>query len=186
MLKNILLPMALIVLTSIGTIYLWFENAPLSFFGLIGFFTLAFGSLYISYYIFFKLFPDKRDIALPGINNLVLYFISQRDKPQIFTKGSTFGGLFALILTGLGVFSWTMLADKYTTYQLDNFGQDTKSVIISMGYSKGIGTYREYKYLDNTGQIHKDKFANKDLSIGDTIQIRYSTKRPIVNQVIKL
>lgn len=184
MLKNILIPLVLIVLTSIGTIYLWFEDAPLSFFGLIGFLTLGIGSMYISYYVFFKIFPDKRNIALLSLKNLTAYYTSQKDKPQTITKGSLFGGLFAFILTASGVYSWTILADKYKEYELNNFGQDTKSVIINTGYTKGIGTYREYEYPDNTGKIHTDKFSNKSLSVGDTIQVRYSTKRPTINQVV--
>lgn len=180
MLKNVILPVVLIILTSIGTIYFWFQGIPLSFFGLFGFLVLGFGSMYISYYLFYKLFPDKRNIALPGISNI----LSLKERPQIFTIGSILGGFFALILTGLGVFSWTIFADKYKSYQLSNFGQVTKSVIISTGHQKGLGTYREYQYLDNAGEIHKDKFANKNLSVGDTIEIRYSKKRPIINQVI--
>ena len=119
-------------------------------------------------------------MALPSIFNI----LSLKDSPQIFTIGSLFGGIFALLLTGLGIYSWIILADKYKSYQLSNFGQNTKSVIISTGHHKGIGTYREYQYLDNVGEIHKDKLANKSLLVGDTIQIRYSTKRPIINQVI--
>lgn len=183
MLKNIFIPLILIVLTSIGTIYLWFDNAPLSFFGLIGVLTLGIGSMYISYYIFFKIFPDRRNIHLPNLTDLLTYYTSQKDKPQPITKGAIFGGLFAFILTGLGIYSWTILADKYKTYELTNFGQVTKSVIINTGYTKGIGTYREYKYLDNQGKIHTDKFSNKNLPVGDTIQVRYSTKRPVINQV---
>jgi hypothetical protein len=184
MLKNIFIPLVLIFLTSIGTIYLWFDNAPLSFFGFIGVLTLGIGSIYISYYLFFKIFPDKRNIALPNLKNLTAYYTSQKDKPQAITKGSIFGGLFSFILTGLGVYSWAILADKYKEYELNNFGQDTKSVIINTGYTKGIGTYREYEYLDNVGKVHTDKFSNKSFSVGDTIQIKYSTKRPIINQVI--
>ena len=183
MLRNIFLPVILILITSLATIYLWFENAPLSFFGVIGFFTLGIGCMYISYYIFFKLFPDKRNIFLPRINNLISYLIEQKNKPQ-YTVGSILGSLFAIILVGLGIFSWIKLADKYKAYQLNNFGQDTRSVIINKGYSKGIGTYREYEYLDHKGIIHLDKFANEDLSVGDTIEVRYSIKRPIINQVI--
>lgn len=180
MLKNIILPVALIILVTIGTVYFWFDGAPLSFVALPGFLTLGFGSMYISYYLFYKLFPDKRNIALPGITNI----LSLQERPQLFTKGSIFGGLFALVLTGLGVFSWTILADKYKSYQLNNFGKDTKSVIIGTGHHKGIGTYREYQFSDSTGKIYSGKFANKSLSAGDTILIRFSTERPIINQVI--
>jgi hypothetical protein len=184
MLKNIIIPLVLIFLTSIGTIYFWFDNAPLSFFGLIGWLTLGIGSIYISYYVFFKIFPDKRNIALPNLQNLTAYYTSQKDKPQAITKGSIFGGLFAFVLTGLGVYSWTILADKYKEFELNNFGQNTKSVIINTGYTKGIGTYRAYEYIDNVGKVHTDKFSNKSLAVGDTIKVRYSTKRPIINQVI--
>lgn len=184
MLKNIIIPLILIVLTSIGTIYLWFEDAPLSFFGLIGALTLGIGSMYISYYVFFRIFPDKRNIALPDLKSLFAYYTSQMLDPQAITKGSIFGGLFAMILTGFGVYSWTVLSEEYKEYELSNFGQDTKSVIVNAGYSKGIGTYREYEYPDNSGRIHADKFSNKNLSVGDTISVRYSKRRPIINKVI--
>jgi hypothetical protein len=60
MLKNVLLPIFLILLTGFGSVYLWFEDTPFSFFGLIGLLTLWFGSMYIGFYIAFLFFPNEK------------------------------------------------------------------------------------------------------------------------------
>jgi hypothetical protein len=182
MIKNILLPLILILLTSAGTIYLWYEDSPLNFFGIIGFFTLGFGNMYISYYIFYAIFPDKRNKPLPAIQDLMYY--KEKGKPQTFTIGSTLAPLFTIILTVVGIWAWTKLADKYLEYELTNHGQTTTAIIIDYGYSKGIGKYRKYEYKDNNGELRNDKFSNETLNIGDTITILFSVNRPILNKVI--
>lgn len=184
MLKNILLPLSLICLTSFVTIYFWFENSPLSFLGLIGFLTLGFGSMYISYFIFYKIFPDKRNVPLPSFIDLPHFYSEQKSKPQSITKGSLIAALFAFILTGLGVYLWTIFADKYKEYHLQKYGQEVKSVIVSSGYSKGLGTFREYEFKNSSGKIFKDKFSNNNLKNGDTILVRFSTERPSINKVV--
>lgn len=186
MIKNIFLPLILILLTSGGTIYLWYEDSPLKFFGLVGFFTLGLGSMYISYYLFHRIFPDKRNKPLPAIQDLMITNDEEKGKPQTFTIGSTLATLLTFILTGVGVWSWTKLADKYLKYELSNHGQATTGVIIGHGYSKGIGTYRKYEYKDNDGKKHIDRFSNKTLNVGDTITILFSINRPILNKVTSL
>ncbi len=61
MLRNVIIPFILIVLTSLGTIYFASSELPLSLVGVIGFITLGFGSMYISFYIFYRLFPNKKN-----------------------------------------------------------------------------------------------------------------------------
>lgn len=184
MLKNVLLPLFLILLTSAGTIYCWFEGLPLSLFGLIGLFTLGIGSMYIAYSVSNKVFPDKRNKPLPPIQDLLTEYQTQKGKPQAITKASVYGTIFAVALTAGGVYAWIRLADTYKEYELKNYGRETNAVIIDIGYQKGIGTYREYEYHDNAGKRFSDKFSNENLNIGDTVTILYSTNRPVINEVI--
>jgi hypothetical protein len=183
MIKNVFLPLLLIILTSAGTIYFWYDNVPLSLLGLVGFITLGLGSMYISYFIFYNIFPDKRNSPLPPVQDLMIYFEEEKRKPQVFTKGPFWGTILAAMLIAGGIYSWIKLADKYRNYELDNYGQLTKAVITGAGYSKGIGTYREYQFYDNKGVRYKDKFSNETFAPGDTITIVYSPHRPIINKV---
>lgn len=186
MIKNIFLPLILILLTSAGTIYLWYEDSPLNFFGLIGIFTLGLGSMYISYYIFHRIFPDKRNKPLPAVQDLMSTYYEEKGKPQTITIGSTLATLLTIILTVVGIWSWTKLADKYLKYELSNHGQATTGIIIDYGYTKGIRTFRKYEYIDNNGKKHSDRFSNETLNIGDTITVLFSTNRPILNKVTTL
>ena len=183
MIKNIFLPLVLIVLTSAATIYFWYEGLPLSLIGFIGIITLGVGSIYISFFIFYAIFPDKNNKPLPPINDFMFQYQQEKGKPQVFTKGSLFGNLLALFLIIGGIYSWAKLAHKYAEYEFNKYGQSTKAVIIATGYSHGIGTYREYEYNDDKGKKYNDKFSNETFNIGDTLTIMYSTNRPIINKV---
>ena len=184
MIKNVFLPLILIILTSAATIYLWYEDFPLSLFGLIGFVTLGFGNMYLSYFIFYKIFPNEANRPLPPLQDLMIQNHEAKSKPQVFTKGSLFGTLLAVVLSVGGIYSWVKIADKYKNYHLENYGKLTKAVVIDVGYSKGIGTYREYEYNDDKSKKYTDKFSNETLYIGDTLSIIYSTDRPIINKVV--
>ena len=184
MLKNVILPFALIILTSAGTVYCWFSKLPLSLFGVIGFFTLGICSMYISYYTFYKIFPDELNVYLPRVSDLYLDLKSQRDSRRKLTKGAIFGGLGAFLLLTFGIYSWVAVANRYKKYQLDNFGKITSSVVVDKGYSKGIGNFSEFEYTDLEGNVYTDRFSNDYLAIGDTIQIKYSIKRPTIAVVI--
>ena len=184
MLKNVLLPLVLIALTSWGTIYLWYHDTPLSLFGIIGFFTLGLGSMYISYYIFARLFPSKHNHPMPSLADLPFYMTEKKHAPVYVTTGSVLGGLCAVLLTVGGIFLWITLAGRYEQYHLQKYGEVTYGVVTDMGYKRRIGVYREYQFHDNKGHVHSDRFRNKTLFIGDTIQIKYSTERPIIHKVV--
>lgn len=184
MIRNVLVPFLLIVLTSAVTVYCWYEGLPLSLFGLIGFPTLFLGNMYISYFVFYHIFPDKRNKPLPPVNDLVAQAKRDKDKPAVHTKGAIWGTIFTVVLTAGGIYSWSELANKYADYQLTQYGRNTKAVIISSGHTKGIGDYREYEYMDDAGKKHTDKVSNQSLWLGDTIQIIYSTDRPVINRII--
>lgn len=185
MLKNVLLPIILILLTGFGSVYLWFEDAPFSFFGLIGLLTLWFGSMYISYYFFYLLFPNKNNKPLPHLVDLLMYYKEQKKKPQIFTKGGTLGTLFAILLAVGGTFSLIKMAGKYEKYELTNYGENISARVVDIGYQKGIWTYREYEFIDNKGKKHTNKFSNTTLAMGYIIKIRYSKRRPVINKIIE-
>jgi hypothetical protein len=111
-------------------------------------------------------------------------YYQEKRKTQTFTTGSTLAIFFTIIITVVGIWAWTKLADIYLDYELRNHGQATTATIIDYGYSKGIGKYRKYQYKDNSGEIRNDKFSNETLNIGDTITILFSAHRPILNKVI--
>ncbi|MBN8700268.1 MAG: hypothetical protein J0L54_11720 [Chitinophagales bacterium] len=183
MFRNIIIPLFFIVLTSALTIYCWFEDLPWSLMGIFGFLTLGVGSMYISYYIFNRLFPDQRNKSLPALGNLWSTYLAEKDKPQVYTRAGILGGLFCMVLVGAGIYGWIKGADSYSQYQLENYGQETNAVITGSGYSKGLGTYREYAYTIPGGKTITDRFSNKRLGIGDSIRIRYSSRRPVINEV---
>jgi hypothetical protein len=184
MIKNVFLPLVLIVLTGAATVYVWYEGLPIALFGVIGLMILGLGSIYISYFISYKIFPDKRNKPLPPVQDLLLQYDDEKRIQQSFTIGSLFGALLAIILIIGGVYSLIKLGDKYANYELEKYGQLTKAVITGVGFSKGIATYREFEYYDDKGKKYKDRFSNKTFNIGDTLTIMYSTNRPVIYKVI--
>lgn len=185
MLKNIFFPLLLIIITTLGTVYFWFDGLPSSLFGIIGFLTLGIGSMYISYYTFYAIFPDEKNKPMPPVQDLIYEYQKQKGKPHTITKGSFWGTIMAIVITAGGVYFWTKLAGKYKTYELEKYGKETTATIVDVGYQKGIGTYRKYKYYNNDGKVFTDKFSNKTFTIGDTITILYSTNRPVINKIIR-
>ncbi len=82
-----------------------------------------------------------------------------------------------------GIVLWYHFIEKYENYQLETYGKKTKAVVIDYGYTKGIGTYRKFEFLDESGEKFTDRFRNETLSIGDSIEINYSTHRPLIHKV---
>lgn len=181
MVKNVFLPLVLILLTGPATIYCWFEEAPLSFVCLIGFITLLTGSMYMAYYISCALFPDKRNIPLPPLPEI----ISWEDVRVKWTRGSTLGTVLTIACWIGGVYSMIKLTDSYKNYHIHEYGRYAKAVVVKMGYSKGIREYAEYEFADVNGKIYKDRCSRGILVVGDTINIIYSMQRPVINEVIR-
>jgi hypothetical protein len=186
MLKNVLLPIILILLTGFGSVYLWFEDAPFSFFGLIGVLALWFGSMYIGFYIAFLLFPHEKNKPLPHLANLVMYYeYDKKNKLQSFTWGEIFGILFTVALWVGGTFSAIKFTERYKKYEYFNYGINSKATIINFEYRRKKIRYCIYEFSDVNGKKHQGEFLNKTLSIGDIIKIRYSKRRPVINKIIE-
>ncbi|HYE56105.1 MAG TPA: hypothetical protein VD996_14750 [Chitinophagaceae bacterium] len=183
MLKNILLPLVLIGLTSVSTIYFWYEGAPLALLGAIGVITLVLGSMYISYYIFFGLFPNRHNHPLPPIKHLFSYYHERKGKPMVITTGSVLGGLLSLALIAGGIMLWIRLGNRYEKYHFDNYGEVTTGVVTGITYHRGKAS-REYRYTDRSGKTYTDYFRNSTLAVGDSIDVKYSTERPVINKVV--
>ena len=181
MVKNVLLPLMLILLTGAAAIYCWFEGAPLHFVSLIGFITLLTGSIYIAYYISYALFPDKRNIPLPPFPEI----IGLEGVRVKWTKGYIGGTVLTIAFWVGGVYGLIKLADSYKSYQIQEYGHYAKAVVVKMGHSKGIREYAEYEFTAINGKMYRDKCSRGILVVGDTINIIYSTKRPVINEVIR-
>lgn len=181
MIKNVFLPLVLIVLTGALTIYCWFEEAPLNFVGLIGFITLLTGSMYIAYYIALALFPDKRNIPLPPLPEIT----GLEDMQVKWTKGYTWGAVLTVACWVGGIYGMIKLADSYKNYHIQEYGRNGKAVVVKMGYSKGIREYAEYEFTAVDGKTYRDRCSRGILIVGDTISIIYSTQRPVINEVIR-
>lgn len=181
MVKNLFLPLILILLTGVATVYCWFEEAPLNFVCLSGWLTLLIGSLYMAYYISYALFPDKRNIPLPPLPEL----IGLEDRRVKWTKGSTLGAVLTIACWVGGIYGMIKLADSYKSYHIQEYGRTSKAVIVKMGYSKGIREYAEYEFTDVHGKTYRDKCPRGILVVGDTINIIYSTQRPVINEVMR-
>lgn len=181
MAKNIFLPLILIILTGPATIYCWFEDAPLSFVCLIGFITLLVGSMYIAYYISYALFPDKHNVPLPPFPEI----IDLENVRVKWTRGNTLGTVLTIACWVGGVYGMIKLTDKYKNYHIQEYGRYAKAVVVEMGHSKGIREYAEYEFTDVNGKIYRDRCSRGILIVGDTINIIYSTQRPVINEVIR-
>lgn len=181
MVKNVFLPLVLILLTGPATIYCWFEKAPLSFVCLIGFITFLFGSMYIAYYISYALFPNKRNPPLPPFPEI----IGLEDVRVKWTRGNTLGAVLTISCWIGGVYGMIKLTDGYKNYHIREYGRYTKAVVVQMGHSKGTREYAEYEFTDIKGKTYRDKCSRGILIVGDTINIIYSTQRPVINEVIR-
>lgn len=180
MVKNVIIPFILILLTGGVTIYCWFEEAPFSFVGLVGIITLWLGSMYISYYIAYAVFPNKYNIPLPPVSQLME--LKNRTGPM--TRGGIWGTVFSLVFAVGGTYGLVKLADQYKRFQIDEYGKQTKAIVVTTGFKKGIGEYAEYEFRDAKGKVYEDKCSRGILVVGDTVEVIYSTQRPIINLVL--
>jgi|GEM_PF-1282434 len=180
MVKNVIIPFFLILLTSVVTVYCWFEEAPLSFIGFIGIITLWLGSMYIAYYLAYALFPNKHNIPLPPVPQLMA--LKNRTGPM--TRGGIWGTVFSLVLAVGGTYGLVKLTDQYKSFQIDRYGKQTQAIVVKTGYTKGIGEYAVYEFTDDDGKVYEDKCSRGILVVGDTVAIIYSTQRPIINEVL--
>ncbi|WP_315814367.1 hypothetical protein [Paraflavitalea speifideaquila] len=183
MIRNVLLPLLLILLAGVTFIYCWYEPSPASYIGIPAFAVLGFGSLYLSYYIGYALFPDKRNIPLPPFPGIIA--LRNKKQSSAWTKGSVIGLLLTLTCWIGFWIAVPKLIDQYKSYHIHHYGQYNKALVTNTGYTKGIGDYAEYEYITREGKKYNDRTARGILVVGDTLSIIYSTERPIINEVIK-
>ncbi len=184
MIRNVIFPLMATLTTSGLTIYFWRSPFPFSLIGLVGFMALGVSAMYMSYFISYKVFPNENNKPLPRLKYLLSEYFRQKDKKQIYTRGGIWGTVCCMLLLVFGVMAWFRLEAIYSSYELKKYGKPSKAVIVSTGKKKGFGTYREFKFTDAGGKDYFEKFSNKDLNVGDSIEIIYSINRPVINKII--
>jgi hypothetical protein len=113
MVKNVLLPLVLIVFGGTAFIFLNAYGKPLSYLAVPVLALIGLSCMYITYFTCYRIFPDKRNKHLPAITNIPSFVASQKNNPQEITKGSLLAALFSFLLSGILIYSIITIADIY-------------------------------------------------------------------------
>lgn len=134
------------------------------------------------YYIFSKMFPDKRNPETPPLF-LPKEFIELSGAKQ--TTAFKLTGIFTIITIAIGFGICYYLPTEYREIQLKKDGIETFGIITNCWHSKSYASeIRDYEFKDKNGKIYSDFLKNDFLKDGDTIKIIYSAKRPDINKEI--
>jgi hypothetical protein len=113
MVKNVLLPLVLIVFGGTAFIFLYAYGKPLSYLAAPVLVLISLSCVYITYFTCYRIFPDKHNKSLPAITDIRAFVASQNTNPQEITKGSALAAFFSLLLSGSVIYSIIAIADIY-------------------------------------------------------------------------
>lgn len=180
-LKNLILPIIAIIAF---TFYLtYFPNTKISIVMYVMIVSFVFGSSIFSYYfIFSRIFPDKRNPETPP-QFLPKEFIELTGAKQ--TTAFKLTAIFPLITIAFGFGICYYLPNEYREIQLKKNGIETNGIITNCWHSKTYASeMRDYEFKDKNNKIYSDFLLNDFLKKSDTIKILYSSERPEINKVL--
>lgn len=157
------------------TFKVWWTNGDERFLGIIAFFLVGFGSLFLSISLTRIIIHTKADFSISTLSDKKKYQ-ALRDiigSTKLKTINSTYISLFLILFASTAYTTITFL-NKYEKDQLKTFGQLQKVKIIDIRY-KGKGTpYAFFDfYLD--GKKYSNNLSRKNYHIGDSTTIIFST-----------
>lgn len=153
----------------------WWTNGDARFLGIIAFFLVGFGSLFLSISLTRIIIPTKTDFSFSSLSDKKKYQILKETigSTKVKVISASYISLFLILLAGTACKLVTSL-NKYEKDQLKTFGRLQKVRINDIHY-KGKGTpYAFFDfYLD--GKKYSNDLSPKNYSIGDSATIIFST-----------
>ncbi|MBC6368716.1 hypothetical protein [Algoriphagus sp. AK58] len=153
----------------------WWTNGDARFLGIIAFFLIGFGSLFLSISLTRIIIPTKTDFSFSTLSDKKKYQILKDTVGSTKVKiiSASYISLFLILFAGTAYKLVTSL-NKYEKDQLKTFGRLQK-VRINDIHFKGKGTpYALFDfYLD--GKKYSNDLNPKNYSIGDSATIIFST-----------
>ena len=153
----------------------WWTNGDARFLGIIAFFLIGFGSLFLSISLTRIIIPTKTDFSFSTLSDKKKYQILKDTVGSTKVKiiSASYISLFLILFAGTAYKLVTSL-NKYEKDQLKTFGRLQK-VRINDIHLKGKGTpYALFDfYLD--GKKYSNDLNPKNYSIGDSATIIFST-----------
>jgi hypothetical protein len=153
----------------------WWTNGETKYLGVIAFFLVGFGSLFLSIAMTRIIIPTETDFSYSTLSDKKKYQILKDTIGSTKVKfiNASYISLFLTIFAGTSYGLVTSL-NKYEKEQLETFGRLQK-VRISDIQNKGKGSpYAFFDfYLD--GKKYTNELSPKNYSIGDSVRIIFST-----------
>ncbi|MBK1895390.1 hypothetical protein [Chryseobacterium paridis] len=173
--KNILLNLFAILLGVFIIFKVWWIHGGERFLGIIAFFLVPIGSLFLGISLTKIIVPTKTDISFSVLSDKDKYEIlkSSIGSKKVKMINICYISLF-LILFATTVFGLVLSLNKYEKYQLKTYGRIQKVKINNIEY-KGKGSPYVFFdfYLD--GKKYSTDLNQKNYSIGDSAIIIFST-----------
>ncbi|ASK31917.1 hypothetical protein CEY12_18185 [Chryseobacterium sp. T16E-39] len=173
--KNILLSFFAILLGAFIIFNVWWSHGGGRFLGIIAFFVIAGGSLFLSISLTKIMIPIQADISFSVLSEKDKYEILKRSIGQKKLKMinicyiSLFLILFAATAVGL-----VISVNKYEKYQLKTYGLIQKVKINTIEHKGKGDPYAFFDfYLD--GKKYSTDLSQKNYTVGDSATIIFST-----------
>lgn len=153
----------------------WWTNGNEKFLGIIAFFLVGFGSLFLSISLTRIIIPTKTDFGISTLSDKKKYQALKDivGSTKLKAINSSYLSLFIILFAGTAYVLVTSL-NKYEKDQLKTFGQLQKVKIIDIRH-KGKGT--SYAFFDFylEGKKYSNDLSPKNYNIGDSATIIFST-----------
>ncbi len=169
-------------LTSLGVFIAYavnWTNSGAKYFGILAFFLVGFGSLFLSVALTRLMIPCKYNFDLSTLSNPLNYKeLKNKIGKKIHFINVTYISLF-FILFAISAFSYVKFVDTHIKNQLLNYGQTQKVRITKIDY---LGKGTPYAFFDfyYGGKKYSDRLSQRDFNPGDSAFIIFSTKNPVI------
>lgn len=153
----------------------WWTNGDAKYLGVISWFLVGLGSLFLSISLTRIIIPTKADFSFSTLSDKKKYQILKDTigSTKVKVINASYISLFLIIFGGTAYGLVTSLS-KYAKYQLTTYGKLQKVRINDIHY-KGKGT--PYAFFDfyMDGKKFTNNLSPKNYSVGDSATIIYST-----------
>lgn len=153
----------------------WWTNGDARFLGIISFFLVGFGSLFLSVSLTRVIVPFQTDFSLSSLSDKKKYQILKDTigSTKVKVINVSYISLFIILFAGTAYGLVTSL-NQYEKDQLKTFGRLQKIRINDIHY-KGKGTpYAFFDFYLN-GKKYSNDLSPKNFSVGDSATIIFST-----------
>ncbi|MCT2561361.1 hypothetical protein [Chryseobacterium herbae] len=173
--KNILLSLFTIVLGAFIGFNVWWTDSGVRFLGLVAFFLIPIGSLFLSIALTKIMIPSQADISFSTLSDKDKYQILKNTigPKKVKMINICYLSLF-FIFCGATFLGLVISVNNHEKYQLTNYAVTQKVKIKAIEYKGKGSSYAFFDfYLD--GEKYSTNLSRKNYSVGDSAVIIFST-----------